>query len=76
MCCNGSVTLKTITVKREEKTKQVPQQKIIHTTAQNVSLYRQKAIKDIKCVKCGHIVMLVNIAGRERKQCTDCKAIQ
>lgn len=37
---------------------------------------RQAIIKDDRCPKCGYTVMLVNIAGRERRQCSNANCRQ
>lgn len=91
MACGGcgGYSLRKQQVQRPEKSnkQRVIQQRVIRNNTstvikssgpkdRSVSLKRQSLVRDDRCVKCGHPVMLVNIAGRERKQCTSCKSIQ
>lgn len=88
MACGGcgSGSLRKQQVQRQSDKKEVVQQRIVrnNTTVvtqslpkdRSVSLKRQALVRDDRCTKCGHPVMLVNIAGRERKQCTNCRLIQ
>lgn len=66
--------------KSRESGKKVVQQRVRRksNTAQadtSTPLRRQALVRDARCPHCSHTVMLVNIAGRERKQCTNCKFI-
>lgn len=80
MCggCNGPS--KKIQVSRETPKKEIIQTKISRAVRQStdtpqISLSRQAIVRNDKCPKCSNQIMLVNIAGRERKQCISCRFI-
>lgn len=81
-CCGGGGRIaRRQTIERPQKeNKQVPVQRISRQSSTepirverppSVQAQRQAVIKDDRCVKCGYTVMYVNIAGRERRQCTN-----
>lgn len=82
-CGGGNRSLRKVYVQRPQRTerkKTVVQQKVRRGSKsapkeRSVNLKRQALVKDDRCPQCGHPVMLVNIAGRERKQCTSCRYI-
>jgi hypothetical protein len=68
-------------VKKKTNTKQVQKYSVQPERAQRTkrpsAIRRQSLVRGDKCPKCRSTIMLVNIAGRERKQCTNvsCKHI-
>lgn len=86
-CGGGNRSLRKQQVQRPQKTdkKKVVQQRVRKKSStvqassvprdRSVSVKRQALVRDDRCPQCGHLVMLVNIAGRERKQCTSCRYI-
>lgn len=86
MCCNGgNRQIKKLHVQRPQASKadaKKTTQRINRNSIQNASPQnrkivnkRQALIRNDRCPECGHTIMLVNIAGRERKQCTKCRHI-
>lgn len=85
MCCNGgNRSIRTTKVDKPKPQKRtIVQQRIqrdVKTTTplsidRSVSAKRQALVQHDRCPKCEYPVMLVNIAGRERKQCTGCRYI-
>jgi hypothetical protein len=49
----------------------VVQKKITRRQTEPASMQRQYIVPREQCTKCGYPAMLVNIAGRERRQCTN-----
>lgn len=81
MCCTGGgAQVRQQTVKRDKPEKHVLVQRIGRSEKQSVdhssSIRRQLLVKDDRCSVCGSPIMLVNISGRERKQCTNCRLVQ
>ncbi len=75
MCCGGQKNpIRTQSIPPKQSRKQIIQKNIKHDT--NVAIQRQLLVKNDRCTKCGNMIMLVNIAGRERKQCVECKLVQ
>lgn len=84
-CCSGGDTrsVRKQTIERPEKTKQVVVQRIRNTAAptagqnKQIIMARQHVVPHQKCQKCGFPTMSVNIAGRERLQCSnpDCRIV-
>lgn len=72
MCCGGK--------KGPIRTQQIDKKKIKPTINKtqntNVAIQRQLLVKNDRCTQCDGMIMLVNIAGRERKQCVQCKLVQ
>ncbi len=85
MCCGGKSgkPLRKMQVQRSaQPQKQVAQRRIAdNKSVANASIpktavaRRQALVKDDKCPKCSRQIILVNIAGRDRKQCISCKHI-
>jgi|CXWL01.1.fsa_nt_gi ribosomal protein S27AE len=85
-CCGGggNRTIRQQQIIRPAKgDKQVAIQRINRQTipsgsvqVQRQSTKRQTITKDDRCPKCGYTVMLVNIAGRERRQCSNANCRQ
>ena len=87
MCCNGGGSKRSIrkqVVERAGKTKKAVVVQRIRKTAvaesgqsKQVVVARQHLTPHQKCQKCGFPTMLVNIAGRERLQCSnlDCRIV-
>lgn len=83
--CGGGVRkLRTIRTQKVTKKKAQKAQKAQKTASSKYALSsptpqkkragltrRQALIRNDKCPKCQNTIMLVNIAGRERKQCTN-----
>jgi hypothetical protein len=87
MCggCGGKVrTLRVQRVERSQRAKKsdvniskITKYHINKQTQKPAAIKRQALVRNDKCPKCQHTIMLVNIAGRERKQCTNtsCKFV-
>jgi len=83
-CCGGgdrSVRKMRVNRSSSKKKKKIVQQRVINNDSvrkqsipidRSVSLKRQALVRDDRCNKCDGGIMLVNIAGRERKQCVNC----
>lgn len=79
-CCGGSGkrSIRKQTIERPKaKKKSVVVQRIRRSTAPNgvqrkqISVSRQHVVPREKCHQCGFPTMVVNIAGRERLQCSN-----
>jgi len=87
-CCSsggGPQKIRTQRIKKQKQNKSVVTQVIKRNVVQAQTVQPQKAVRaqrqslvrNDRCPKCQSPVMLVNIARRERKQCTsaNCKHI-
>lgn len=82
MCCGGgrrSVRKQTIERPKESKQARVSRKQSAPVGNQNRQVIpsRQHISAGQKCQKCGYPIMTVNIAGRERSQCSNpnCRVI-
>lgn len=81
MACCGSAnrTLRKQVIERPTTKKQTAVKRMSPRSqkAKSIPISRQLLVKDDRCPKCGYTIMLVNIAGRERRQCsnTQCKHV-
>lgn len=80
-CGSGSGVRKTQVLRPQtvERKRKIVQRKITSSTSSQASravpVRRQAIVRDDRCPKCGQTIMLVHIAGRERRQCTACKHV-
>tara|TARA_R110000868_G_scaffold150227_3_gene373242 strand:- start:4409 stop:4681 length:273 start_codon:yes stop_codon:yes gene_type:complete len=86
-CCGGGGgskrSVRKQVVERSEKTKQIAVQRVRRSAAptggqnKQIVMARQHVAPHQKCQKCGFPTMSVNIAGRERLQCSnpDCRIV-
>jgi len=72
-CCGGgSRSIRKQVVPKAAPTKKVAVQRIARNPQrQKVEINRQYVIPRQTCPKCGYPTMLVNIANRERNQCSN-----
>lgn len=80
-CCGGGRrSLRKQSVQRGDSKKKKPvavKRMAKKGVPKSIDIHRQSLVKDDRCPKCGYTIMLVNIAGRERRQCsnTQCKHV-
>lgn len=85
-CCGGGGgskrSVRKQVIERSEKTKQTVVQRVRRSAAptggqKQIIMARQHVVPHQKCQKCGFPTMSVNIAGRERLQCSnpDCRIV-
>lgn len=80
--CGDGSNLRQQHVERKKQDIKVIQYKVSRSSDQQVvnrihnNIRRQTLVRDDRCNKCGYPIMLVDIAGRERKQCTNCRILQ
>lgn len=82
MCCGsgGNRKLRSQQVvqkaSKPRKVAQIQRVKRKQTAERSVSIERQYVVPHARCSKCGYPTMLVNIAGRERQQCSNANCRQ
>lgn len=78
-CCAGNNNIRSqqITKNQRSSEKQVVVQRVRRSTAttnnqqRQITISRQHIVPRQKCHTCGFPTMIVNIAGRERSQCSN-----
>lgn len=78
-CCGGGGrTLRKQFVQRSKgQAKLTPVKRMSKAPTKSIPVQRQAIVRDDRCPKCAYPIMLVHIAGRERRQCSNsqCKHV-